>query len=805
MTTFNAGAIEANLTMDRSSWSRDYRTTLQEVERLENASINIPIDADTTEWVASLANVQRQIRDMENASPSISIDADAAAANTTLTNFQRRLRRLDGRRVNVTVDVDRSRMDGFSDALSNLTGNDGGGGRMGFLRIAMYAIIGLSPLLSSAIVGVIGTVIAFSGAIASAGGAVGVLAAGIIGTIARFKKLKEEGGPLPAIYQKLSDSIDNIKDAWGKFIGEIDNSAIGLMTDGMDTLSRILPDLTPIFENASTAVRGLIGEFGDWIGGPDYTEMLDFFGRLGPDMITSFGHIFGNLAVFFGQLLDAFEPVIRNMMGGLEEITGGWADWARGLEENKGFQDFLADIQTYGPMVLGVITSLWNALRNIGEALEPFAAPMAAGLIWLFDAIANMDTDLLTLLIAGFVGLWAALGPGATILGAIMAVSGELILVIALVVAAIVAIAVAVQQAWDKHGMFYDAVMDIWNGIRDTIGPIINDIKKYFTEHTEVVDQAKITWRAFRRMITNVLMGVRDFVERILIVIKAFWKAHGEDVMRITSNFITGALKIIQGVFRIIKGVFQVFGALMRGDWKGMWEGIKTITRGAGQVVGTLWRGLLTVLRGIWNLITGAARSAWNSLKTIVSTIVDNTVTAIKNKWDGMITWFGGIGGRIATAARGMWNSITSTLGGIISDAKTMINGLGFDINVPDKFPGPSSYHIGTSFAEGGVVTRPTLALIGEGGEDEIVTPERKMREIVQAYSGGTEIDYGKMAEATAESLTRALVANPPSYDRKDAYVKIDAGQEPSRVVRQMVDGLSFELRRLGFGGKANV
>ena len=39
--------------------------------------------------------------------------------------------------------------------------------------------------------------------------------------------------------------------------------------------------------------------------------------------------------------------------------------------------------------------------------------------------------------------------------------------------------------------------------------------------------------------------------------------------------------------------------------------------------------------------------------------------------------------------------------------------------------------------ANGGIIDAPTLAMIGEGGEREIVTPDRLLRQIVREESGG--------------------------------------------------------------------
>jgi hypothetical protein len=104
------------------------------------------------------------------------------------------------------------------------------------------------------------------------------------------------------------------------------------------------------------------------------------------------------------------------------------------------------------------------------------------------------------------------------------------------------------------------------------------------------------------------------------------------------------------------------------------------------------------------------------------------------------------------------------------------------------------------------VITSPIVAEIGEGGETEIVTPERLMREIVAEHSSGTEIDYGRMAEAVAASLTRALIdSGMADTQHGDITIPVYPGPDPQQVVAQTVDGVSFELRRLGFGGKRNV
>lgn len=49
----------------------------------------------------------------------------------------------------------------------------------------------------------------------------------------------------------------------------------------------------------------------------------------------------------------------------------------------------------------------------------------------------------------------------------------------------------------------------------------------------------------------------------------------------------------------------------------------------------------------------------------------------------------------------------------------------------------PRAGFMGPAFAEGGIVTRPTIAMIGEGGEPEFVIPQSKMRGAMQRYAAG--------------------------------------------------------------------
>ena len=64
-------------------------------------------------------------------------------------------------------------------------------------------------------------------------------------------------------------------------------------------------------------------------------------------------------------------------------------------------------------------------------------------------------------------------------------------------------------------------------------------------------------------------------------------------------------------------------------------------------------------------------------------------------------------------------------------------NEKGLDVAEIQKYSGIGANTPVTPFAEGGFVTGPTRALVGEGGQPEYIIPEDKMKESMTRYSRG--------------------------------------------------------------------
>lgn len=174
-----------------------------------------------------------------------------------------------------------------------------------------------------------------------------------------------------------------------------------------------------------------------------------------------------------------------------------------------------------------------------------------------------------------------------------------------------------------------------------------------------------------------------------------------------------------------------------------------------------------TVVTGAFNAVKGAAMSVWNWLKAnwplllaIITGPIGLAVLAIVKNWDKIkaattavknwivaafntvVTFVKGLPGKISTAASGMWDGIKSAFRSAINWVIDKWNGLEFGIPAFTAF-GKSfaGFTVGTPdiprLAAGGIVTRPTLAWVGEGRESEAVLPLSRLESMLNG--GGSD------------------------------------------------------------------
>ncbi|GBC86985.1 hypothetical protein HRbin12_00985 [bacterium HR12] len=216
------------------------------------------------------------------------------------------------------------------------------------------------------------------------------------------------------------------------------------------------------------------------------------------------------------------------------------------------------------------------------------------------------------------------------------------------------------------------------------------------------------------------------------------------------------AVVIIRNWDKIKAFLLKVWGILKAAALK-VWDGIKAAAlrlwsaiKGPVQAYLGFWRGAFSVIwsvaKAVWDRVVGAVRWAWGLIKGI---------------WSGAKEWFRGLFGGIKDLAVDVWN-------GIVGALRTIWNGLAglwnrtvgsWRIGFPDwlKYVGLGAI-AGKGWdvpdlptlARGGIVTRPTLALVGEAGPEAVIplgrtgTPRIDVRVVLdrRRFVEATDAEY---------------------------------------------------------------
>lgn len=176
--------------------------------------------------------------------------------------------------------------------------------------------------------------------------------------------------------------------------------------------------------------------------------------------------------------------------------------------------------------------------------------------------------------------------------------------------------------------------------------------------------------------------------------------------------------------------------------------------------------GLVAVIVANWDkivsVVTGAAKAVWSVLVGAFNAVV----SAARQAWDWVgakLDWFAAVASRVASNVKGflggMWDGLVSGAKSAANFAISIINGLisgaNFAIKGLNLIPGVNIGMIPQipKLAKGGVTQGPTVAMIGEGREQEAVLPLSKL----DAMLNTREFDPTRDGQVSADDFERAM------------------------------------------------
>lgn len=281
---------------------------------------------------------------------------------------------------------------------------------------------------------------------------------------------------------------------------------------------------------------------------------------------------------------------VKNSTGSLDEAFTAASEtldfkWNQALSQVQAVA--LSFYDTLKSAMLPILEAFVTALSWVSEKFTNLSPQMQQFFLILAVAAAAIGPIILALvaIITTLVTTAAVLVAGLTMVIMTFTMIGfalvQVIAVIALVVTAIIGLVAGLIHLWKTNDQFRSNVIETWNYIKVKAKEIFNNIK--------------------------------EIISIVLAKIKSFWKAHGDKIMTIVSNFWNFVLMAIKAAVKIMANVIELALAVIKGDWSGAWKAIKSI-------LSTVWAGIKLVLR-----------NAASAIKVIVSNLVSKILSLMRS------------------------------------------------------------------------------------------------------------------------------------------------------------------------------
>ena len=253
----------------------------------------------------------------------------------------------------------------------------------------------------------------------------------------------------------------------------------------------------------------------------------------------------------------------------------------------------------------------------------------------------------------------------------------------------------------------------------------------------------------------ELVMKVLKVVGVVLGAVTAF------HAIRIAISFVISPLLSLYKGFMFIKSAVTMASLTFGLATSTIWIIIGAIV--AAIAIGVLlwknWDKIKAKCAELWAAFQEKFPAIANIVKNVYNTAIKPIVDGIKRVFGGLVDFIAGVfTGNWSRAWEGVKNIFKGAFDALVGIAKAPLNAIiglinsaidglnSFDIKIPDWVPkwGGKNFSLNIpripALAEGGVATKPTLAMIGEGKESEAVLPLSKLSGMLGGGAGGGSI-----------------------------------------------------------------
>jgi hypothetical protein len=201
---------------------------------------------------------------------------------------------------------------------------------------------------------------------------------------------------------------------------------------------------------------------------------------------------------------------------------------------------------------------------------------------------------------------------------------------------------------------------------------------------------------------------------------KRIWDEWGNDIMDVVSLVFSVLIDIMSVGFQLITDLASVFSALFSGDWEAMWEAIGNLFSNAMEGLENAWKRLMVALEEALKIADGILKGLFDAMLGALKALFDKFKETVSGAWDKM---WNGFKDTVSKVFDGIKDTVKSGVNFVIEQINKLIRKVN-SFKLP-KFLGGGGLDIDEipELANGGIVDKATLSLIGEGSSPEAIVP----------------------------------------------------------------------------------
>jgi hypothetical protein len=372
-----------------------------------------------------------------------------------------------------------------------------------------------------------------------------------------MRKLQDAMGKLSPAAQAFATWLFSLRKEFYKIRAAAAESMLpGVMTG----MKMVMEKYGPGFVKFIGAMGKVIGDLWVFLGktmtGPIWQEFFSTMKDAAPLLLKMFGQTAINWLTVFVSLMEAFTPLALLFSQALLDISEKAVKWADGLEDTKGFKDFMAYVRRVGPEVADFFKALWDAAVNLAKALAPFGEMIMNAFTGILKFIGAMDPKTLGLIVIGIFGLITAFQIASAAVGFLTIAAGVFASTIGVVIAVLVLVGFGLFMLWTKSETFQKIVK--WS-------------------FTQVAENAKwLFYKVLKPAFEWVQWGWKNILLPVFAFILAYWKTMARGIAWVWRTIIRPIFNLFMDV--VGDDLVRAFKTAM-GGIRAAWDTLKNIAK----------------------------------------------------------------------------------------------------------------------------------------------------------------------------------------------------------------------------------